>query len=632
MRTRLTIFACALLISMAVLRVPASSFQAAAPRSASPSLDESFQKNVRPFLQTYCFACHSGKEPAAGLDLTSESDLDAVTKDQRRWSLVLARLKAGEMPPSQARQHPTAMQVQPVIDWIQSMAAQEARRHPDDPGIVLARRLSNAEYDYTVRDLTGADIRPTKEFPVDPANQAGFDNSGESLAMSPELVKKYLDAARLVADHIVFLPKGFSFAPYPVVTDEDRDKYGVNRVVDFYKRQPLDYADYFRAAWRYRYRAALQRSSATLTDFARDAKVSPTYLKRLWTMLTSPGEDAGPIAALQARWKNLPPPAGNEEPDSLRPAVGSLADFITNLRPRVAMSFDNLPARGIAAGSQSLVLWKDRQFATHRTSCAASLAEVDLSDYAQSDPRLVLPESDAARARYDDSFARFCALFPDRFYVSERGRMFMTNPRDIASDAQGHRLLSAGFHSQMGYFRDDAPLSRAGAGRRTAASAGWRVEGARLRHARARAPVQAVHLVRARRAAEFHGQPAVQRVSLGRRRCHLRGEDRADGRRVPGKGARGDQRRRARRGARLLRAHECERSRAGTGEGCCGAEPPRCAPDIRRARLSPAADDAEKNDLLAFYRSLRKQDELGHEEALRDTLASVLMSPPSATA
>ena len=63
-------------------------------------------------------------------------------------------------------------------------------------GIVLARRLSNAEYDYTIRDLTGVDIRPTREFPVDPANEAGFDNSAESLAMSPALVKKYLEAAR----------------------------------------------------------------------------------------------------------------------------------------------------------------------------------------------------------------------------------------------------------------------------------------------------------------------------------------------------------------------------------------------------------------------------------------------------
>src|SRR5213076_3122643 len=106
-----------------------------------------------------------------------------------------------------------------------------------DPGIVLARRLSNAEYDYTIRDLTGVDLQPTKEFPVDPANEAGFDNSGESLAMSPALVKKYLEAARAVADHIVFTPEGFRFAPYPVTTEEDRDKYAVNRIVEFYKRQ-----------------------------------------------------------------------------------------------------------------------------------------------------------------------------------------------------------------------------------------------------------------------------------------------------------------------------------------------------------------------------------------------------------
>ena len=83
------------------------------------------------------------------------------------------------------------------------------RLEPDsEERFVPLRRLSNAEFDYTIRDLTGVDIRPTKEFPVDPANQAGFDNSGESLAMSPALVKKYLDAARMVADHILFLPNG----------------------------------------------------------------------------------------------------------------------------------------------------------------------------------------------------------------------------------------------------------------------------------------------------------------------------------------------------------------------------------------------------------------------------------------
>ena len=36
---------------------------------------------------------------------------------------------------------------------------------------------------------------------------------------------------------------------------------------------------------------------------------------------------------------------------------------------------------------------------------------------------------------------------------------------------------------------------------------------------------------------------------------------------------------------------------------------------------------AERDDLLEFYRRLRERDQLGHEDALRDTLASVLLSP-----
>ena len=101
---------------------------------------------------------------------------------------------------------PPAAEVQQIIDWVRAVRAEEIRRTAGDPGIVLARRLSNAEYDYTIRDLTGQDMQVAKEFPVDPANQAGFDNSGESLTMSPALLNKYLKAAREVADHACSSP------------------------------------------------------------------------------------------------------------------------------------------------------------------------------------------------------------------------------------------------------------------------------------------------------------------------------------------------------------------------------------------------------------------------------------------
>src|ERR1041384_2649132 len=208
-------------------------------------LHRSFAEKVHPFLETYCFGCHGQEKQKGKLDLSSYSSVEAVASDYRRWDLVLEKLKAEEMPPEEAKRHPAPELRGAIIEWIQSMRRHEARRNAGDPGPVLARRLSNAEYNYTIRDLTGMDIRPAQEVPVDPANEAGFDNSGESLAMSPALFKKYLDAARQVAEHVVLKPNGFVFAPHPVVTETDRDKYCVKRIVDFYRRQPTDLADYF---------------------------------------------------------------------------------------------------------------------------------------------------------------------------------------------------------------------------------------------------------------------------------------------------------------------------------------------------------------------------------------------------
>ena len=55
-------------------------------------------------------------------------------------------------------------------------------------------------------------------------------------------------------------------------------------------------------------------------------------------------------------------------------------------------------------------------------------------------------------SRYEAAFARFASVFPDTFYVTERGRYF---PDDSADKG---RLLSAGYHSVVGFFRDDTPL------------------------------------------------------------------------------------------------------------------------------------------------------------------------------
>ena len=247
---------------------------------AMPAIEARFRDSVAPFLKTYCLGCHGGEKPKGDLDLSAFTTAGSVASDLPRWDLVLEQLDAGSMPPAKAKAHPSADESRDVLAWIKSVRDYEAARNAGDPGAVAARRLSNQEYDYTIRDLTGVDLRPTREFPVDPANGAGFDNSAESLAMSPALVKKYLDAARMVADHAVLTPDGLAFASHPMLADTDRDKYCVRGSSTSTSGSRPTYADYFFASWRVRHRDAFQLPAMRQLDaIAAEVRPQPEVLE-----------------------------------------------------------------------------------------------------------------------------------------------------------------------------------------------------------------------------------------------------------------------------------------------------------------------------------------------------------------
>lgn len=435
-------------------------------------LDGQFTRTVRPFLKTYCINCHGDQRPAAQLDLSGFTTMGTLMQDGRRWSQILERLKAEEMPPKGAPQ-PPAQQRRVAVDWFHAVREHEMRRNAGDPGVVLARRLSSAEYNYTIRDLTGVDIRPAREFPVDPANTAGFDNSGETLTMSPTLLKKYLAAAREVASHVYLKEKGFAFAPHPMLVETDRDKFTVHQIIDFYHGQNIDYADYFQTAWRYRHRAALGQPNATLDGLARQHRVSAKYLQTVWSTLESP-EEIGPLVKLQAMWRALPKPQPNQ-PSVARAGCEEMRSYIAEVRGKVEPRFINITAGPIGTAWQPLLIWKNTQYATHRRKFDPRQLQVEgeppfnqkdvvepewdnafgpgktiLVENQPGDPDLFVPTGQ--RVRYEAAWGRFCSVFPDMFYKESRGRNYFRTGKDEG------RYLSAGFHNVMGYFRDDQPL------------------------------------------------------------------------------------------------------------------------------------------------------------------------------
>src|SRR5574341_2007318 len=145
MSQRITFVVCLALIGSLAWLFGVSASQASRERAISMGeLDRVFARDIRPFLDKYCTSCHSGQAPAAQFDLWLYANTASVVKDFAHWQLVLDKLREAQMPPPQARQQPSANERKLVISWIESVRREEARRNAGDPGLVLARRLSNA--------------------------------------------------------------------------------------------------------------------------------------------------------------------------------------------------------------------------------------------------------------------------------------------------------------------------------------------------------------------------------------------------------------------------------------------------------------------------------------------------------
>jgi hypothetical protein len=196
--------------SLALICLGLASPASGASTNTSPAF---FKESIRPLLDEYCLRCHSTKEQKGELDLERFSSLDQIKKHPKIWQRVFEQISTGEMPPKNKPQ-PDAVQRERLLAWTQATLDEIALANAGDPGPVVLRRLSNAEYTYTLRDLTGVEsLDPAREFPVDSASGEGFMNVGNSLVMSPSLVTKYLDAAKDIAAHAMLVSDGIRFSP-----------------------------------------------------------------------------------------------------------------------------------------------------------------------------------------------------------------------------------------------------------------------------------------------------------------------------------------------------------------------------------------------------------------------------------
>jgi hypothetical protein len=280
---------------------------ATAARAASPDWTA-----VEPLLGAACYGCHAGADAKGGVDLRGRAAAPEIAGRFDFWQGVVDVIEGGDMPPPNAK--PLAAESRAaILAYFGREFAALAAANAGDPGPVTLRRLTNAEYDRSIRDLTGRDFAPAREFQPDGGGGEGFSNNGDVLFVSPAALDKYFSAARHLADHATIMPgTGIVFHDHRIgLRGPEQLKAQAEQTLYVWYQQkasphlPGDFADlreadYLLACWKHRHFAT------PLDTLAAHAGLEPAFLHNWWRLVTGTEPASRFLDLVRVPWRQLP--------------------------------------------------------------------------------------------------------------------------------------------------------------------------------------------------------------------------------------------------------------------------------------------------------------------------------------
>jgi len=275
----------------------------------------------RAILEAACFDCHSGEQPEAAVALDRLLAAPDLTGDFRAWQAVRDQIETGRMPPDDAGEL-AAVDREAVLGWLAGGLQAAIEANAGDPGNVTLRRLTNAEYDNTIRDLTGVDFGLAREFEPDGGGGEGFANTGDVLFVNPGQFDRYLGAARRIAEHATILPgTGIAFQRERVGSrgPEPLRDQAQQAIYVWYQKAAAPHvpadgadlreADYMLACWKHAHRD--QTGANSLDHLADEAGLARHYLANWWAFLQATEPASRYLDLTRQAWRQLPPPEPN---------------------------------------------------------------------------------------------------------------------------------------------------------------------------------------------------------------------------------------------------------------------------------------------------------------------------------
>lgn len=269
-------------------------------------------ETIEPMLAAKCYSCHNADKMKGDVDLQQHAADPKLAVEFEIWSKVKDTIDNGDMPPRKAKPL-TAEEKKAITGWVQHGLDVLAEAKSGDPGPVTMRRLTNAEYDNTIRDLTGHDYALAKEFQTDGGGGEGFTNTGDVLFLSPASIDKYFAAARKLSEHATIMPgTGIVFHPQRIgLRGPEQVKAQAQQGLYVWYQQkaapylpkdfdPMREGDYMLACWKHK------TFKMPLEQLAKDMKLSIHFLNNWWNLVNSTEPKSRYLDLVRVAWRELP--------------------------------------------------------------------------------------------------------------------------------------------------------------------------------------------------------------------------------------------------------------------------------------------------------------------------------------
>ena len=174
--------------------------------AAAPSPVPSAPSDQRALIDRYCVGCHNERlktrnaTPIA-LDALDVTNVPAHAED---WEKVIAKLRAGLMPPA-GMPRPDKTAIDGLSAWLETQIDRAAAANPNPGRTEALHRLNRAEYQNAVRDLLHVDVDVAGLLPADDVS-SGFDNVASTLTVSPTLMDRYMAVAQKISRMAIGIP------------------------------------------------------------------------------------------------------------------------------------------------------------------------------------------------------------------------------------------------------------------------------------------------------------------------------------------------------------------------------------------------------------------------------------------